>query len=197
VVGSSAAGLFAAYLLASKGQAVGVYEQAEELNPRARTLIVTHRVRELLGSLGESAIVNEIRRFELFADGRVVTISLDRPDLILERAKLINLLAAHAQGAGMQLHLGRRFLGIQEDRGRLAMRLGSNNGNGGNRGGPCPHGHRRRRGNQQGRPGWRLAAAGNGATAPSECDPSVRSPLRHRTGMVCAGAYAVLLLVDP
>ena len=31
VVGSSAAGLFTAYLLASRGQAVGVYEQAEEL----------------------------------------------------------------------------------------------------------------------------------------------------------------------
>jgi flavin-dependent dehydrogenase len=130
VVGSSAAGLFTAYLLASGGQAVGVYEQAEELNPRARTLIVTHRVRELLGELGESAIVNRIRRFELFADGRVVTVSLDRPDLILERAKLINVLAAHAQGAGAQLHLGRRFLGVEADRGRLAMRLGRNNGNG-------------------------------------------------------------------
>ena len=130
VVGSSAAGLFAAYLLASRGQAVGVYEQAEELNPRARTLIVTHRVRELLGSLGESAVVNQIRRFELFADGRVVTISLDQPDLILERAKLIGVLAAHAQRAGAQLHLGRRFLGIEAERGGLALRLGRNNGNG-------------------------------------------------------------------
>jgi flavin-dependent dehydrogenase len=128
VVGASAAGLFTAYLLARRGQVVGVYEQAEELSPRARTLIVTNRVRELLGSLGESAVVNQIRRFELFADGRVATISLERPDLILERATLVGNLATHAQKAGVQLHLCRRFLGLEAVRGGLALRLGSSNG---------------------------------------------------------------------
>jgi len=131
VVGGSAAGLFTAYLLARRGQAVGVYEQAEEMSPRARTLIVTNRVRELLGPLGENAVVNQIRRFELFADGRVATVSLGRPDLILERAKLIGALAAHAQEAGAQLHLGRRFLGLEADRGGLRLRLEGRSGRGG------------------------------------------------------------------
>ena len=85
VVGGSAAGLFTASLLARAGRAVRIFERAERLDPAHRTLIVTHRMRELLGPLAERAVVNEIRRFELFTDGRSATVPLDRPDLIIER----------------------------------------------------------------------------------------------------------------
>ncbi|HXQ26271.1 MAG TPA: NAD(P)/FAD-dependent oxidoreductase [Candidatus Acidoferrales bacterium] len=109
VIGGSAAGLFAASLLARRGAGVRVFERIETLEPAARTLIVTHRMRELLGRAAEGSIVNEIRRFELFTDGRAATIALDHPDLIIERRALIQNLAAEAQRAGAKLELGRRF----------------------------------------------------------------------------------------
>lgn len=109
VVGGSAAGLFAASLLARRGVPVRVFERIETLEPAERTLIVTHRMRELLGKAGEGAIVNEIRRFELFTDGRMATVPLKHPDLIIERRTLIQRLAEEARQAGASVELGRRF----------------------------------------------------------------------------------------
>jgi len=109
VIGGSAAGLFTASLLARQGVPVRVFERIESLEPAARTLIVTHRMRALLGRAAESSIVNEIRRFELFTDGRAATVALKQPDLIVERRALIQGLADNAQAAGATLELGRRF----------------------------------------------------------------------------------------
>ncbi len=86
-----------------------VIERVETLEPEARTLIVTDRMRALLGRAAEGSIVNEIRRFELFTDGRAATIPLNRPDLIIERSKLIKGLAEDAQSAGTRIDTGRRF----------------------------------------------------------------------------------------
>src|ERR1700687_3655127 len=66
VIGGSASGFFTASLLARSGCAVEVIERSEQLDPMPRTLIVTSRMRTLLGEVGESTIVNEIRKFELF-----------------------------------------------------------------------------------------------------------------------------------
>ncbi|MGH9714584.1 MAG: FAD-dependent monooxygenase [Candidatus Acidiferrales bacterium] len=109
VVGGSAAGLFTASLLARRGVPVRVFERIETLEPAARTLIVTHRMRAMLGRAAEASIVNEIRRFELFTDGRAATVALKHPDLIIERRRLIQRLADDAQAAGASLELGRRF----------------------------------------------------------------------------------------
>jgi flavin-dependent dehydrogenase len=92
---------------------VQVFEQAEQLDPAPRTLIVTHRIRELLGAQAESSVINEIHRFEMFTDGRAATVALDQPDLIIERARLIRGLAAQAAQDGAQISMGRRFLGVQ------------------------------------------------------------------------------------
>ncbi len=109
VIGGSAAGLFTSCLLAKQGVPVRVFEHAETLEPSARTLIVTQRMRSLLGRAAEGSIVNEIRRFELFTDGRVATVPLKHPDLIIERRTLIQNLAAEAQNAGAKVELGHRF----------------------------------------------------------------------------------------
>jgi flavin-dependent dehydrogenase len=109
VVGGSAAGYFAAGLLARKGASVRVFERSEALDPLPRTLIVTHRMRDILGAAGESSIVNEIRRFEIFTDGRAATVPLKQPDLIIERNRLIRSLADEARKAGAQLEFGKRF----------------------------------------------------------------------------------------
>jgi len=109
VIGGSAAGLFTSLLLARQGLSVRVLERIETLEPEARTLIVTHRMRALLGRAAENSVLNEIRRFELFTDGRAATIALNHPDLIIERRTLIQGLAAQAQQAGAKIELGRRF----------------------------------------------------------------------------------------
>ena len=109
IVGGSAAGLFTASLLARQGVDVRVFERIETLEPAERTLIVTHRMQDLLGKTSESAILNRIRRFELFTDGRMATVPLKNPDLIIERRTLIQGLAEQAQMAGASVELGRRF----------------------------------------------------------------------------------------
>lgn len=112
VIGGSAAGLFAASLLAARGHPVRVLEGLETLDPPARTLIVTHRMRALLGRAAAGSVINEIRRFELFTDGRSAVISLRCPDLIIERRTLIRGLADEARLAGATIELGRRFRGL-------------------------------------------------------------------------------------
>jgi len=109
VVGASVAGLFTACLLAKRGVPVDVLERAERLEPMPRTLIVTNRMRQLLGPLGESCITNEIRQFELFTDGRAASVSLEQPDLVIERTSLIRSLADSARNYGANLSFGRRF----------------------------------------------------------------------------------------
>ncbi len=130
VVGGSAAGFFTAYLLARGGRRVRVFERTERLDPAPRTLIVTSRMRDLLGRVTESCVVNEIRRFELFTDGRAATVPLNRPDLIIERAGLIRGLAAQAEQAGAQVELGRRFVGLEGDGQGLQLTMARSQGSG-------------------------------------------------------------------
>jgi len=109
VIGGSAAGLLTATLLARRGAVVRVLERTGTLQPAARTLIVTDRMRTLLGRAAQGCFVNEIRRFELFTDGRAATIALRRPDLIIERRALIQGLVDEVRSAGARVELGRRF----------------------------------------------------------------------------------------
>lgn len=109
VIGGSAAGLFTALLLARQGFSVRLFERIETLEPAVRTLIVTERMRALLGPAAERSILNEIRHFELFTDGRAATVTLQQPDLIVERRALIQALAEEAQAVGATLELGCRF----------------------------------------------------------------------------------------
>jgi flavin-dependent dehydrogenase len=126
IVGGSAAGFFTAYLLARRGVPTCVYEQAERLDPKPRTLIVTSRMRDLLGPLGEPSVLNQINRFELFANGRVAEVPLRRPDLIIERASLIRSLAGQAERAGARLSLGRRFQSLETSGRELVLHLDGN-----------------------------------------------------------------------
>jgi digeranylgeranylglycerophospholipid reductase len=112
VVGGSAAGFYTAAKLAHGGRTVRVLESKPNLQPASRTLIVTDRFRNQLGPSAKASILNEIRRFELFTDGRSAQIALSRPDLIVERSLLIPALADEARRAGANLSLDVRFLGL-------------------------------------------------------------------------------------
>ncbi|MBZ5645437.1 MAG: FAD-dependent monooxygenase, partial [Acidobacteriia bacterium] len=115
VIGGSASGFFTASLLARAGCLVQVLERSEQLDPTPRTLIVTSHMRTLLGKVGEGAVVNEIRKFELFTDGRSAHVPLDRPDLIIERSRLIRGLADQAQAEGAKISFGNRFTSLESN----------------------------------------------------------------------------------
>jgi flavin-dependent dehydrogenase len=100
---------------------VRVFEGAPSLDPDPRTLIVTSRMRDILGPLENGSVVNEITHFELFTDGRSATVPLRRPDLVVERATLIKGLAASARAEGACVLTGRRFRHLAADAGRLAV----------------------------------------------------------------------------
>ena len=115
IIGGSSSGFFTASLLARAGCTVVVLERCDQLDPSPRTLIVTSHMRSLLGRIGEGAVVNEIRKFELFTDGRRAHVPLDRPDLIIERSRLIRDLAADAQSHGAKITFGNRFVDLQSN----------------------------------------------------------------------------------
>src|SRR5215475_8936873 len=85
VVGGSAAGFLTAARVAAGGRKVRILDAKSGLAPAPRSLIVTHHFRRQLQETAASSIVNEIRRFELFTDGRSAEIALRQPDLIIER----------------------------------------------------------------------------------------------------------------
>jgi flavin-dependent dehydrogenase len=112
VVGGSASGLFAAATVARGGRPVRVLESKSSFEPDPRTLIVTDHFRNQVGESAGASILNEIRRFELFTDGRSAQIALSKPDLIIERSKLIPALAREAQHAGAQVSFDSRFISL-------------------------------------------------------------------------------------
>lgn len=128
IIGGSTAGFLTACRLAEQGASVRLFEATEQFTPPPRTLIVTRYMREVLGSLGQSAVVNEIRKFELFTDGRVATISLQDPDLVIERSTLLHELAAEAESAGVEVLTGRRFQGLKSNGKRLSFSVSRNGG---------------------------------------------------------------------
>jgi flavin-dependent dehydrogenase len=129
IIGASTAGLLTAKKLADHGMAVKVFEASKQIDSRPRSLIVTGHLPNLLGPLYRSALVNVIRRFELFADGRVAQISLKQPDLVIERSKLLLELAAQAKQSGANIFTSHKFLNLKPNGKKLAFSI-ANNGNG-------------------------------------------------------------------
>jgi digeranylgeranylglycerophospholipid reductase len=112
IVGGSAAGFYTAARVAQGGKRVRVLESQRSVEPEPRTLIVTNHFRRQLGASANESVLNEIRRFELFTDGRSAHVALAKPDLIIERARLIPALARQARQAGAELSCDTRFLGL-------------------------------------------------------------------------------------
>jgi flavin-dependent dehydrogenase len=113
IIGGSAAGLFAAYLLAREGKRVRLFDANDVLNVDSRTLIATSRLTEVLGFFPEQAVINQIDQFELFSPGRSVTIPMAEPDLVVERAAVVRLLARKALDAGVEIRGGCKLVKLQ------------------------------------------------------------------------------------
>ncbi|MEA3345146.1 MAG: NAD(P)/FAD-dependent oxidoreductase [Chloroflexota bacterium] len=113
VVGASTAGLFAAYLLARQGHRVRLFEQRYKLGPPERTLIVTRWINQVLGFSPHEAVVNCIHEIELLSQNRRAVVKLGASDLVLERERLIQLLAGKARQEGAEIELGHSFVGLE------------------------------------------------------------------------------------
>jgi len=114
VIGASASGLFTAYLLAKEGVGVEVYERGNVLGRLPRTLIVTNKINEILDFIPEEAIINRVRYIELSSRSRSARLELNSPDLVVEREKLLNLLARLAKGAGAEIVFRHQFEGFAQ-----------------------------------------------------------------------------------
>lgn len=123
VVGASAAGLYAAYLLARGGLTVSVFDAQEELGTPARTLIVTPYLDTVLGCTPPEIVVNRTGTLRLHSQACSATVRLGSADLIVERERLILWLLQAAESAGVRVHLGYRFAGLEPDGARAVVRL--------------------------------------------------------------------------
>lgn len=123
IIGRSAAGLYLALLLAQQRARVKLFEASGRMDTEPRTLIVTSRFNELLSRVGATVPFHQIRRFELFTDGRFTTISLQQPDLVIDRAALIEALAEKARQAGVAIHGTSAFLGLEGNGKQLRFRI--------------------------------------------------------------------------
>jgi len=123
VVGGSAAGLYTAACVAQGGRSVRVLEARPNLDPAPRTLIVTDHFRRQVNGAARASVLNEIRRFELFTNGRSAGVALKHPDLIIERSRLIRALAGEVQNAGARFEYDTRFLGLSPNGSGLHVQI--------------------------------------------------------------------------
>ena len=123
VIGASTSGLHSATLLAESGMTVEVLERADDIKPAERTLIVTPRLREYVGEVCDRAVSNEIRGFELFANGKVASFPLRKPDLVVERSAVIKHLLSEAECKGVRVRLGCRFVDAEPGRGAIVAKF--------------------------------------------------------------------------
>jgi digeranylgeranylglycerophospholipid reductase len=122
IIGASTSGLFTAYLLAQEGVEVELFDQADRLGDVSRTLIVTDHLRQL-HEFPEELILGRVRRYELFSRSRSAALELGRPDLVVERGRLIRYLEETARKAGARIHLGQRMTGFERQGERVRVRV--------------------------------------------------------------------------
>ena len=123
IIGASISGLFTAYLLAKEGVDVEVYERGDALGWPSRTLIVTNTISEILDFVPDEAILNKVRYIELFSRSRSARLELSSPDLVVEREKLLSLLARLAKGTGAEIVLKHQFEGFGQSGRKIVVSL--------------------------------------------------------------------------
>lgn len=123
IIGASVAGLSAAYHLARGGMGVRVYEAQAPFRPAERTLIVTPAFLRLMDAEPGEVVLNRIAAFELISARRSVRIPLREPDVVLDRAALLRLLARRVQEAGGEILFGHRLTEVHCDRSVSVLRF--------------------------------------------------------------------------
>jgi flavin-dependent dehydrogenase len=128
VVGASCAGLRAAELLANAGQRVLVIERRAHIDRLSRTWIVTEHLEPVLGFTPHHAIVHRTGVMRMYAGNAVRDVRLAGPDLIVERARILPMLAERASRAGVEIRLGSSVRSIEETGDGVAVRFDGRGG---------------------------------------------------------------------
>ncbi|HEX2227220.1 MAG TPA: NAD(P)/FAD-dependent oxidoreductase, partial [Candidatus Binatia bacterium] len=123
IIGGSAAGLFAGYLLAREGRRVRLFDANDVLNVDSRTLITTSRLSDVLGFFPHEAIVNQIDQIDLYSPNRSVTVPMQKPDLVVERAAVVRLLAKKAVDAGVEIRGGCKLVDVTRGSAGLSLTI--------------------------------------------------------------------------
>ena len=113
VIGGSISGLYAATRLAEKGVKTLVLEKNGI--PSKRTLIITPEVLRFL-TIPEDIILNRIRGFEIFLNGKRLFVPLKHPDIVIERRDLIKYLEMLATKRGVSILKEAVFRDVSEDK---------------------------------------------------------------------------------
>ena len=123
VVGASCAGLRTAELLAQAGQRVLVIERRQRIDRLTRTWIVTEHLEPVLGFTPSHSIVHRTGVMRMYAGSSVRDVQLANPDLIVERSRILPMLADRAAAAGAELRFGQSVRSIDEEDGFLRVRM--------------------------------------------------------------------------
>ena len=109
IVGSSTAGLYAASLLSEEGKRIAVFEREKQIDPERRIYIITPGINRVWDSYPDSLILNKIQNIEISGNQTKKLISLNAPDLIMERKMITNILFERAKAAGVQFFPNMEF----------------------------------------------------------------------------------------
>lgn len=115
VVGASTSGLHAAHALARAGASVVVLERKSDPSLPGRTWIVTPEIRRFLPDLPPEVVVHETAVMEMFAGVSRSSVGLHRPDLIIERRRLLEYLRMRAASAGATVLTGHDVRGLRRE----------------------------------------------------------------------------------
>ena len=126
VIGASAAGLFAAEILAKHGKKVALFEREEKIDPRSRTYIITSGIFRVIPDLDQDLIRQQIDSIRVQSDQVSADILFSSPDLVIDRRDLILELAGRAINAGVEVIPGSEFIGFDlvDDRTEVIFRRG-------------------------------------------------------------------------
>lgn len=111
IIGAGPAGLFTAYLLAKNSDlSVTVFEEHGDIGlPVKCTGLVTNSIQKLV-KIPSATIKNKIEFAKIISpSGKEVTIRLKAPNLVLDRARFDQFLAAKAVKAGAKIVTGSKF----------------------------------------------------------------------------------------
>lgn len=123
IVGASCAGLRTAELLAEAGQRVLVVERRQQIDRLTRTWIVTEHLEPVLGFTPGHSVVHRTGVMRMYAGKSIRDVRLASPDLIVERSRILPILAQRAAAAGAELRFGASVVSIDQSDAELRVRM--------------------------------------------------------------------------
>jgi geranylgeranyl reductase len=112
VIGASTAGLYASEIIAKQGKKVAVFEKEKEINPDARTYIITPGILRTVPDFDLNLIRHTIKSITMESGKEQKTIRLSSPDLVIERSQLIEYFYSRALEAGVEIYFDSEYLGF-------------------------------------------------------------------------------------